>query len=153
VRDPAVLRYTTGRPPAHVDDTRAFVRDSLDDANTHHWAIRLADGQPVVGMIEFSRDAPARGSMHYTLAAPLWGRGLMTEAARAVCDWAFDALPDLTTIETSVAVANPGSARVVEKLGFERVRRTEETWEKEASAVPLDWYALPRERWAARRTV
>lgn len=100
-------------------------------------------------MIEFSLAPRERGSIHYTLATKLWGKGLMTEAARAVCDWAFAALPDLATIETSVAVANVASARVLQKLGFERVRQSEVTWEKDAATIRLDWYVLRGARWTA----
>ena len=52
---------------------------------------------------------------------------------------------DLAVIETSVGVANSGSARVLEKLGFRWTRRSDERWEKEASPVQLDWYELRRD--------
>jgi RimJ/RimL family protein N-acetyltransferase len=145
VRDPDVLRYTTGRTPARLAETEAYLGEALSSPDTYHWGICLPDSRPVVGVIEFSIDTPGRASIHYTLAAPLWGKGLMTEAVRGVCAWAFNALPDLRVIETSVAAENVGSARVLEKVGFRRLRRTEERWEKEPSPVQLEWYALGRE--------
>lgn len=147
VRDPDVLRYTTGRTPARLAETEAYLREALSASDTHHWGICLREARPVVGVVEFSLEAPGRGSIHYTLAAHLWGKGLMTEAVRAVCGWAFDALPDLRAIETSVATANVGSARVLEKVGFRRVRRAEERWDKEPSPVQLEWYAVDRDAW------
>lgn len=149
VRDPAVLRHTTGRTPTRLAETEAFLREALSARDTHHWGICLADTAPVVGIVEFTLEAAGRGSVHYALAAPLWGQGLMTEAVRAVCLWAFETVTSLRVIETSVAVPNVGSARVLEKVGFRLVRRTEERWEKEPSPVQLDCYALERDAWAA----
>jgi [ribosomal protein S5]-alanine N-acetyltransferase len=145
VQDPEVLRYTTGRTPTQLAETEAFLRAAMSSSDTDHWGICIADSEQVVGVIELSLDPPGRASIHYTLARAQWGKGLMTEAARAICDWAFGALPHLGAIKTPVAVQNVGSTRVLEKLGFRRVRRTSERWEKESSPVELDWYVLPRD--------
>jgi RimJ/RimL family protein N-acetyltransferase len=55
--------------------------------------------------------------MGYWIARPFWGRGLATEACRALIDIARTlALPSL---EASHFIDNPASGRVLEKLGFE----------------------------------
>ena len=53
----------------------------------------------------------------YTLGRAWWGRGYATEAARACLGLAFGPL-DLDTVTAVADVANPASARVLEKLGF-----------------------------------
>ena len=53
-----------------------------------------------------------------------WGRGLATEAARAFVDHGFREMK-LKRILASVEVGNDASVRVLEKLGFKRVRREE----------------------------
>lgn len=55
----------------------------------------------------------------YWLAEPLWGRGIMTEAVRAVVRHGFTAFP-LERIEAYAFSNNPASVRVLEKAGFTR---------------------------------
>jgi len=60
----------------------------------------------------------------YYLARPYWGQGLATEAGRAFVDYGFDVL-GLSVITAAMNVKNLASTRVVEKLGFIRVRSGE----------------------------
>ena len=53
----------------------------------------------------------------YGLGRTWWGRGLMTEACRALLRHGFEDL-DLEVIYARVDPANRPSVRVVEKLGF-----------------------------------
>ena len=59
------------------------------------------------------------GEVWYLLRPDHWGRGLVTEAVRALVDHGFRALA-LHRIWASCLPENPGSARVLEKLGFRR---------------------------------
>ena len=56
-------------------------------------------------------------SLGYCLAQDAWGQGYATEAARALLEWAFEALP-LNRVQAEADTRNPASARVLEKLGF-----------------------------------
>ncbi len=62
---------------------------------------------------------PARSDpvLFYLLKEKYWGRGLATEAARAVLDYAFRVL-NLPRIDSSAAGDNLASVRVMEKLGM-----------------------------------
>jgi len=53
----------------------------------------------------------------YWLAEPHWGRGIATEAARAMVAYGFEHL-ELRRIEAVVFAWNPASARVLEKTGL-----------------------------------
>src|SRR6266550_4160520 len=68
------------------------------------------------------------------------GRGLGTDAVRALCDWLFRSA-GAERIESSTAVSNAGMRGVFEKLGFgfEGVKRR---WD-----VDRAHYATSRERW------
>ena len=55
----------------------------------------------------------------YWLGEDYWGRGLMTGAMRATCDWAFDNYRVIRLFAT-VFPQNVASIRVLEKSGFER---------------------------------
>ena len=65
------------------------------------------------------------GHPRYWLAKPFWGRGIMTEAATKVSAVAFAEL-GLIRLTAHVFDFNVGSARVLEKSGFQlkgRLRR------------------------------
>jgi len=55
--------------------------------------------------------------LFYLLKAGYWGKGLATEAARAVLDYAFIEL-DLARVDARAALENVASKRVMEKLGM-----------------------------------
>jgi RimJ/RimL family protein N-acetyltransferase len=82
----------------------------------------------------------------YWLGAGYWGRGFMTEAARAVIDYAFGDLAH-ETLHAGARVSNPASRRVLEKCAFQwtgvrltRIRAIH-------SAAPVDRFRLDRGLW------
>jgi RimJ/RimL family protein N-acetyltransferase len=82
----------------------------------------------------------------YWLGAGYWGRGLMTEAARAVIDYGFGDLRH-ETLQAGARVSNPASRRVLEKCAFQwtgvrltRIRAIH-------SAAPVDRFRLDRGIW------
>jgi RimJ/RimL family protein N-acetyltransferase len=86
----------------------------------------------------------------YWIGAPFWGNGYATEAAGAVLDYMFNH-QDHAAIAAGARVTNPGSRRVLEKLGFTwtgvilmRVRAL-------STSVPVDRFRIDRETWIARR--
>lgn len=64
-------------------------------------------------------------ALFYLLKANYWGKGLATEAARALLDFTFTQL-ELTSIHGGAAFDNPASKRVMEKLGMKYVGLDEE---------------------------
>jgi len=70
----------------------------------------------VVGVHNWS-EAKRQIELGYWFARKHWGLGYATEAAKAVCDFAFAHWP-LDKIIASVFDDNPASRKVVEKLGF-----------------------------------
>lgn len=122
----------------HANDRRVWrnLRDrfphpyTLDDAT--HW-VRMAslltdsqfaievDGAPVGGIgFEQLDDVYRVGAeLGYWLGASLWGRGIMTDAVRAVTEHAF-ASPEIQRLQAGVFSWNVPSMRVLEKAGFDR---------------------------------
>jgi RimJ/RimL family protein N-acetyltransferase len=78
-----------------------------------------------IGVAGLNRDSPDSAELHYWIRTDRAGRGLTTEAGRALIDWARDELrvPRLTLWAGS---ENHASRRVAEKLGFVHIG-------------PLDW--------------
>ncbi len=134
---PQMLRFTTGVTPKSIEDTKQFV-DSLlkKPEDAYAWAI-LVEGSPKVdGIIEFGlRDDV--GTVDYGLAVPQWNRGYMTEAVRAVIEWAFGHHPELKVIAASAMTENKASISVMEKSGMEFQEVWFDHWRKFAEPVEL----------------
>lgn len=99
-------------------DAEAFVVQNMTEPweTLPTFAVVLDDH--VVGTVNLEIDPASRTAMlGYALARAHWGRGLATEAAGAVVEWAF-AVHDLVEIWASTDPANVRSRRVLEKLGM-----------------------------------
>jgi len=55
----------------------------------------------------------------YWLAEPFWGRGIATDAVRALVPVAFGRY-DINRLQAGIFSTNPASMRVLEKCGFSR---------------------------------
>ncbi|MGI6877861.1 GNAT family N-acetyltransferase [Microbacterium sp. gxy059] len=124
-QDPAIQHYTTVPSPYAREDAEGFVRivaASWRDDSEYVWALR-AGGQ-LVGMVGLHRIQGGAAELGYWTAPDGRGRGYITEAARAVIEFAFGPMR-LERLEWHAVVGNVGSARVAQKLGFrlEGVRR------------------------------
>ncbi len=88
------------------------------DRTLSPWAVVLRDGGAVVGFCGFFV-RPVKGTtMGYAIVPEYRSRGLATEAAAAVLDWAerHD-----VHVYASVRPPNPASAHVLEKIGMRLV--------------------------------
>lgn len=79
-------------------------------------AVRLADGT-MIGSVRIG-GAPAK--LGYMFAKAHWGKGYASEAIAAFLRGAFDHLTGIETIDADIYDDNPGSVRIVQKLGFVR---------------------------------
>ena len=79
----------------------------------------------------------------YWLGETVRGRGIATEAVRAVTDWGFKSF-DLCRIYAHVFAWNPVSARVLEKAGYELEGRLRKSVFKEGEITDELVYAVVR---------
>lgn len=120
-RDAEVCRYVTWTPHQTLAETEDFMRERLrkmEGGEIFAWALtrRGGDDDALIGMIELRLNGH-KADFGYVLARPFWGQGLMTEALRAVLDFAFT-LPGVYRVWAICDVENRGSARVMEKAGL-----------------------------------
>jgi RimJ/RimL family protein N-acetyltransferase len=96
----------------------------------------------VVGFTFFEGNPPELG---YWLGEPYWGKGYMTEAARALIEAAHKT-HHFELIAARALADNAGSLNVLEKLGFKRVKqpKREAGQIKDRPTVSLE---LVRPRW------
>ena len=138
--DPQVALKTTTIPfPYSRSDAERFIlraRTENAEGSALHLALAPKRQQSeVIGMISLvGAVTRGEGKLGFVLARNAWGQGLMTEAARAFVDLAFN-ITSLDHIVSSALPDNTASLRVQEKLGF--VVSGEKTTEAPARGDPL----------------
>lgn len=83
-------------------------------------AFAIATGSEAIGSIGLMPGKDVHrftAELGYWLAEPFWGRGIMTEAVKAVSEYALETL-GFSRIYAEPYATNPASARVLEKSGF-----------------------------------
>ncbi len=108
-------------------------------------AIETADGV-VAGSagVHFKTDVSQRSAeVGYWLGRAFWGRGLASEAARALSEHAF-ATYDLARLYALVFAWNPASGRVLEKAGFSFEARLRDAITKDGETIDGLLYARLR---------
>ncbi len=116
--DIAVSRMLARVPhPYRLDDARRWY-EAIRRPGAEDWRIFVIgfEGR-AVGSIGF-RNRAGEQTIGYWLGRPYWGRGLMSETARAAIEWFFSANDD-AALYSGVFEDNPASLRIQEKLGFE----------------------------------
>ena len=151
-----VLSYSTdpefGRflpipqPFTHGDAAEFVARKVLLEWSTQpRFAIVL--GRNVVGDVGLNLQVNHNiAELGYALARPLWSRGITTEAARAVVAWGFDRY-SLHKIYARAYVRNPGSWRVMEKLGMTREGVLKGHHRLRGEHFDDAYYGILREEW------
>ncbi len=115
------------------------------------WAITLKGGpDELIGRIDLRPGDGASDQRGFWLDTEFWGRGLMTEAAERVTEFAFVELgwPELIL---SNAEANLASHRIKEKQGARIIARSPARYVS-GEGVKVQW-RLRREDWLARRGI
>jgi RimJ/RimL family protein N-acetyltransferase len=104
--------------PYTAKDADEWIVHAGSQAPVLNFAI-VVDGAAVGGIgLTLGTDVSRRpAEVGYWLGQPFCGRGIATEALRAVTDYAFTTL-DICRPEAGVFDWNPASARVLEKAGY-----------------------------------
>lgn len=108
------------------------------------FAIRLKESGRVIGSIDFKNYNSRCGQIDYALSYDYWNKGIVTEAAEAIIDWAFNTLDELVRIQAFCVIQNIGSSRVMEKIGMEKEGISRKSFILRGQAVDLIRYALLR---------
>ncbi|HVE02377.1 MAG TPA: GNAT family N-acetyltransferase [Sphingomicrobium sp.] len=121
IADEAIARNLVVVPwPYSLRDAEAFLASPRDPVLPSFLIYERTDGPPqLVGSCGLGRRPSGAVEMGYWISRPYWGRGIATEACRALIEIARTL--GLAQLEGSHFVDNPASGRVLEKLGFEPV--------------------------------
>lgn len=119
------------------------------------WAIVLKENGKVIGSICYEEDVRRPGSgcreLGYAIGEDYWGKGLMTEAAKAVLQFAFEQM-ELEMVSIYRSPRNKRSGRVIEKCGFVyegTLRKAYKTYD--GSLRDAACYSMTREEYNALR--
>ena len=150
--DPEWARYQPVPQPYTQADAETFIAGQvLLDREVHPaWAIVHAGA--VIGGINLRFHFDHRvGEMGYSIARSYWGRGLATEAARAVVAAAFAVYASLHRIRAMADARNIGSLRVMEKLGMVREGVLRQNRLMRGELIDEVWCGVLRPEWEVHR--
>lgn len=146
---PEVARYQSFEPRTE-EESRAYIQRARESAAedprlTYDLAVLAADDR-LIGRCGLGLASPPTEAMlWYTLHPAHWGQGYTTEAARALVGFGFREL-GLHRVWADCDPANPGSWRVLEKLGLRREGHLRENvWADGAWADSYIYAILARE--------
>ncbi len=106
--------------PYTAEDAHAFLSACVEkEGNRQMIRAICVDGEAVGSIGIFCKEDvyEKSGELGYWLGEPFWGRGIVTQAVRQICDETFAAF-DLVRIFAEPYAHNNGSRRVLEKAGF-----------------------------------
>ena len=121
IADEAIVRNLATAPwPFRMRDAEAFLARPRDPVLPSFLIFERTRGAPqLVGSCGLGRRPSGAVEMGYWIARSHWSRGIATEACAALVEIARTLRLD--SLEGSHFLDNPGSARVLQKLGFEPV--------------------------------
>lgn len=139
--DPTIRRFLFDDREIAESEARELLEASAASFAAHGYGIWLAcepGRRTLAGFAGLLQADEAPPNLVYGIRPDLCGRGLASEAARAVLDHALGPL-GLPAVNADVDEPNAASVRVLEKLGMRRLRRTE------VRGRPLLFFQLRRE--------
>ena len=148
-KDPDVGPNAGWKPHESREESRKIIEDLF--LPNVVWAIREKETGQVIGSIGLEPDRRRENvksmEIGYSLAKDRWGNGYMTEAARAVIDYAFREL-GLEVVAICTGPENRRSQRVIEKCGFHSEGRQRKGYHiYNGSDRDNLMYSLIREEW------
>ena len=135
--------------PYTEQDGKEFISAMLsaDENETFAFAIMVDD--KVVGSIGIFR----QGNIHsqtaelgYYIAEEYWGKGIMTEAVKQICEYVFGD-SDIIRIYAEPFAYNIASCRVLEKVGFQYEGTLRSNAVKNGKVIDMKMYSLIKEHY------
>ena len=115
---------------------------SADENETYAFAIAV-DGK-VIGSIGVFRQANIHrrtGELGYYIAEEYWGKGIMTEAVKQICEYVFNN-SDIVRIYAEPFAFNIASCRVLEKAGFQYEGTLRSNAVKNGEVIDMKMYSV-----------
>lgn len=116
-----VTKYVLWDSHTSLEQTKQFIQFMIDkyDQGNYAWAVTLKDSDAFIGTIDYVmlNESERIGEIGYALSHLYWGKGYMSEAAKAILHFGFTEL-QLERIQARCFAENVGSERVMQKAGM-----------------------------------
>ena len=148
--DERVTRYLTWPPHKSPELTRQLLEGwcaAYENPDTYKWAMEY-EGELIgnISVVRISENSEW-ADLGYCMGHAYWHRGLMTEAAKAVIDFLFEAV-GVHRVAISHAVKNPASGRVAQKCGLTFEGTSREFFKTSTGEfLDISYYGIIRSEW------
>ena len=133
--------------PYTEQDGKDFISTMLSADENETFAFAITVDNIAVGSISVFR----QGNIHrrtaelgYYIAEEYWGRGIMSEAVRQICEYVFSK-SDITRIYAEPFAYNTASCRVLEKAGFQYEGTLRSNAIKNGKVIDMKMYSKIKE--------
>ncbi|MFI5182975.1 MAG: GNAT family N-acetyltransferase [Vicinamibacteria bacterium] len=137
--------------PYGLEDAERFIALALEKSPPTFLAIevsgRIAGG---IGYTLHTDVERVGAEVGYWLGHEFWGRGIGTAALRALTNHAFRTHQELRRLYAVPFAWNPGSARVLQKVGYRCEGTLRQSAIKNGQVLDQWMYAILREEWLRR---
>lgn len=130
--------------PYTEQDGKEFISAMLSAEENETFAFAITVNNMVIGSIGIFR----QGNIHrqtaelgYYIAEEYWGKGIMTEAVKQICEYIF-AKSDIIRIYAEPFAYNIASCRVLEKVGFQYEGTLRSNAVKNGRVIDMEMYSL-----------
>ncbi len=137
--------FRDGLPyPYTEQDGKDYISFILSSDPNNVFAFAIAYFGKVIGNISVTRQDNIyrlSAELGYYLAEEYWGKGIMTEAVKQICDYVFSN-SDIIRIQAQTFAFNHASRRVLEKAGFQLEGTLRSCGIKDGKIFDINMYSL-----------
>ena len=130
--------------PYTEKDGAEFISAMLNADKNDTFAFAITADEKVIGCIGVFRQANIHrktAELGYYIAEEYWGKGIMTEAVRQICNYVFEN-SDIIRIYAEPFATNFASCRVLEKAGFQLEGTLRSNAVKNGKVMDMKMYSL-----------
>jgi RimJ/RimL family protein N-acetyltransferase len=139
--------------PYHLSDAEEFLDWALQLDHCSAFRVISLKSQPaeLIGLISYDwMEEKQKAELGYWLIQEHWGKGLMTEASRAMVELAFTN-SNLESLSSCYFNENPASGKVLAHAGFEIVSQSTQFSKARGEKVPVTTMQITRETWLNKK--
>ena len=130
--------------PYTEQDGTEYISAMLSADENETFAFAITVDSKVVGSIGVFRQENIHrqtAELGYYIAEEYWGKGIMTEAVKQICEYVFDK-SDIVRIYAEPFANNMASCRVLEKAGFQYEGTLRSNAVKNGKVIDMKMYSL-----------
>lgn len=149
--DPEVTKFLSWPAYRSVDTAHEILgiwTKQYSDNTFYQWAIELKEiGQPIGSISVVNHDDRVdMAEIGFCIGKPWWGRGIMTEAMKAVMAYLFEEV-GAQRIEAGHDPNNPASGAVQRKCGLRYEGTFRRRIRSNQGITDVAWYGILKEEW------